>query len=98
MVVFVKSAPSNCKVVLTTSRRSRLHQVKSHSLRATSQLVFICKDGVSFVHTHSSSAHILKIVAVAGRSLTKEKRGACLVLVCLWCFGLSLGIVLAIYY
>jgi hypothetical protein len=52
MVVFVKSAPSNCKVVLATSRRSRLHQVKSRNPSATSQLAFICEDGVSFEHTH----------------------------------------------
>jgi hypothetical protein len=32
------------------------------------QLVFICQDGASLVHTHthSSNAHILKAVAVAG--------------------------------
>jgi hypothetical protein len=31
------------------------------------QLVFICEDGASLVHshTHSSSAHILKAVAIA---------------------------------
>jgi hypothetical protein len=53
MVVFVKSAPSNYKVVLATSRRSQLPQVKRHNPSATSQLVFICEDGVSFEHTHS---------------------------------------------
>jgi hypothetical protein len=63
MVVFVKSAPSNCKVVLATSRKSRLHQVKSHNPNTTSQLVFICEDGVSFEHTHHTqhcSAQVLE--------------------------------------
>jgi hypothetical protein len=33
------------------------------------QLVFICEDGASLTHshTHSSSVHILKEVAIAGR-------------------------------
>jgi hypothetical protein len=67
MVVFVKSAPSNCKVVLATSRRIRLHQVKSHNHSATSQLVFICEDGVSFEHTfHTSSAAMKKCAHLGG--------------------------------
>jgi hypothetical protein len=67
MVVFVKSDPSNCKVVLATSRRSRVHQVKSHNLSTTSQLVFICEDGVSFEHTqHTSSAAMKKCASFGG--------------------------------
>jgi hypothetical protein len=67
--VFVKSAPSNCKVVFSTSRRSRLHQVKSHNPSATSQLVFICEDGVLFEHTHhTSSAVIKKCVSLGGNA------------------------------
>jgi hypothetical protein len=66
-VIFVKSAPSNCKVVLSTSKRSRLHQVKSHNPSATSQLVFICEDGVSFEHTqHTSSATMNKCTSLGG--------------------------------
>jgi hypothetical protein len=84
MVVFVKSAPSNCKVVLATSRRSRLHQVKSHNPSATSQLVFICEDGVSFEHTHHTSSAAMKKcaslggVAAATGGDVKEGFGLCL--------------------
>ena len=57
MVVFVKSAHSKCKVVLATSRRSRLHQVKRHNLSATSQLVshnlYLYVRMVSHLYTHS---------------------------------------------
>jgi hypothetical protein len=76
MVVFVKSDPSNYKVVLATSRRSRPHQVKSHNPSALSHLYLYVRL-VSPLNTfaHSSSVHILKAVAVGGRSLTKEKRG-----------------------
>jgi hypothetical protein len=73
MVVFVKSAPSNCKVVLATSRRSRLHQVKSHNPSATSQLVFICEDGVSFEHTHHTSSATMKKCASLGGTATAAK-------------------------
>jgi hypothetical protein len=67
MVVFVNSASSDCKVVLATSRRSRLHQVKSHNPSATSQLVFICEDGVSFAYTHhTSSAAMNKCASLRG--------------------------------
>jgi hypothetical protein len=67
IVVFVKSAPSNYKVVLATSRRSRLNQVKRHNPSAISHLYLYVRL-VSHLHTltHSSSAHILKAVAVAG--------------------------------
>ena len=86
MVVFVKLAPSNCKVVLSISRRSRIHQVKSHNPSATSQLVFICEDGVSFEHTHHTISTAMKKCASLGRIATATggdvKEG----------FGLSLGI------
>jgi hypothetical protein len=67
IVVFVKSAPSNYKVVLATSRRSWLNQVKRHNPSAISHLYLYVRL-VSHLHTltHSSSAHILKEVAVAG--------------------------------
>jgi hypothetical protein len=67
IVVFVKSAPSNYKVVLATSRRSRLNQVKRHNPSTISHLYLYVRL-VSHLHTltHSSSVHILKTVAVAG--------------------------------
>jgi hypothetical protein len=86
MVVFVKSAPSNSKMVLATSRRIRLHQVKIHNPSATSQLVFICEDGVSFEYTrHTISAAMKKCASLGGVAVAiggdvKEA------------FGLSLGI------
>jgi hypothetical protein len=73
MVVFLKSAPSVYKVVLTTSRRSQPYHVKRHNPSASSTSIgnlgppqLVC-DGASLTHshTHSSSAHILKAVAVA---------------------------------
>jgi hypothetical protein len=69
IVVFVKSAPSNYKVVLATSKRSRLNQVKRHNPSAISHLYLYVRL-VSHFHTltHSFSAHILKAVAVAGLS------------------------------
>jgi hypothetical protein len=86
MVVFVKLAPSNYKVVLATSQRSRLHQVKSHNPSVTSQLVFICEDGVSFEYTHhTSSAAMKKCTSLGGTATAAKcdvKEG----------FGLSLGI------
>jgi hypothetical protein len=86
MVVFVKSAPSNCKVVLVITRRSWLHQVKSHNPSATSQLVFVCEDGVSFEHTHYTSSVAMKKCASLGGIVVATggdvKEG----------FGLSLGI------
>jgi hypothetical protein len=61
------------KVVLATSRRSRLHQVKSHNPSATSQLVFICEDDVSFVHTHhTSSAAMKKCASLGGTSIATK--------------------------
>ena len=70
MVVFVKSPPSNCKVVLATSRRSRLHQVKRHNPSATSQIVFICEVGASFGYTdHTSSATMKKCVSLGGTTI-----------------------------
>jgi hypothetical protein len=60
MVVFVKATSSNCKVVLATSRRSWIHQVKSHNPSATSQHVFICEDGASFGHTHHINSTTMK--------------------------------------
>ena len=65
MVVFVKSAPRDYKVILTTLGRSRPYKVKRHNPN-TSSLVFISEDGASFVHslTHTSSAHLLKEVAL----------------------------------
>ena len=96
MVVFVKSAPSNCKVVLATSRRSRLHQVKSHNPSATSQLVFICEDGVSFGHTdHTSSAAMMKCASPRGTATAAKcdiKEGSWFVswyLLVKWCTILS---------
>jgi hypothetical protein len=67
IVVFVKSAPSNYKVVLATSRRSRLNQVKRHNPSAISHLYLYVRL-VSHLHTLTqlSSAHILKEVEVAG--------------------------------
>ena len=67
IVVFVKSAPSNYKVVLATSMRIRLNQVKRHNPRTISH-VYLYVMLVSHLHTltHSSSAHILKAVAVVG--------------------------------
>jgi hypothetical protein len=67
MVVFLNSAPSYYKVVLDTSRRSRLHQVKSHNPSTISHLYLYVKL-VSHLHTltHSSSVHILKEVVIAG--------------------------------
>jgi hypothetical protein len=62
MVVFVKSAPSNCKVVLATSKRSRLNQVKSHNPSTTSQLVLICEDGVSFEHIHHTQLYSAQVL------------------------------------
>ena len=86
MVVFVKSVPSNCKVVLATSRRICLHQVKRNNPSSTSQLVFICEDGVSFEHTHhTSSAAMKKCTSLRGTATAAKcdvKEG----------FGLSLGI------
>jgi hypothetical protein len=67
MVVFVNLAPSNCKVALATSRRIWLHQVKSRNTNATSQLVFICEDGVSFEHTHHTSTIAMKKCESLGR-------------------------------
>jgi phosphoglycerol transferase MdoB-like AlkP superfamily enzyme len=66
IVVFVNSAPSNYKVVLATFRRSHLNQVKRHNPIAISHLYLYVRL-VSHLHslTHSSSAHILKVVAVA---------------------------------
>jgi hypothetical protein len=41
--------------------------VKSHNPSATSQLVFICEDGVSFEHTHhTSSATMNKCASLGG--------------------------------
>ena len=74
MVVFLKSAPSNCKVVLATSRRSWLHQVKSHNPNTTSQIVFICENGVSlntFI-TLAQQCASLEGVVVATRDDVKE--------------------------
>jgi hypothetical protein len=69
MVVFVNSASNNCKVVLATSRRSRLQQVKSHNPRATSQILFICEYGVSIEHSHhTSSAAMKKCLSLGGTS------------------------------
>jgi hypothetical protein len=82
MVVFVKSTPSNCKVVLATSRRSRLHQVNSHNPSTTSLLVFICEDGVSFGHTPYSSLQCASLGGEAATTGGDVKEG----------FGLSLGI------
>jgi hypothetical protein len=67
IIVFVKSAPSNYKVVLATSKRSLLNQVKRHNPSTISHLYLYVRL-VSHLHTltHSSSAHILKAVAVAG--------------------------------
>jgi hypothetical protein len=65
IVVFVKSAPRNYKVVLATSRRSLLNQVKRHNPSAIPHLNLYVRL-VSHLHTHSSSAHILKAIAVAG--------------------------------
>jgi hypothetical protein len=67
IAVFVKSTPSNYKVVLATSKRSRLDQVKGHNPSAISHLYLYVRL-VSHLHTltHSSSAHISKAVAVAG--------------------------------
>jgi hypothetical protein len=73
VVVFVKSAPSNCKVVLATSRRSRIHQVKSYNPSTTSQLVFICDDDVSFEHTHYTSSAAMKKCASLGGSTIAAK-------------------------
>jgi hypothetical protein len=73
MVVFVKSAPSNCKVVLSISRRSRLHRVKSHNPSATSQLVFMCEDGISFEHTQHTSSATMKKCANLGGTATAAK-------------------------
>jgi hypothetical protein len=67
MVVFVKSTPSIYKVVLATSRRSQLHQVKRHNHSAISHLyLYVRLVSHLHTHTHSSSAHILKAVTVAG--------------------------------
>jgi hypothetical protein len=67
IVIFVKSGPSNYKVVLATSRRSRLNQVNRHNTSAISHLYLYVRL-VSHLHTltHSFSVHILKAVAVAG--------------------------------
>jgi hypothetical protein len=67
IVVFVKSSPSNYKVVLATSRRSRLNEVKRHNPSAISHLYLYVRL-VSHLHTltHSSSAHILKAFVVVG--------------------------------
>jgi hypothetical protein len=75
MVVFVKLAPCKCKVVLATSRRSRLHP------STTSQLVFICEDGVSFEYTtHTSSAAMKKCTSLGGVAVATGggvKEGSC---------------------
>jgi hypothetical protein len=73
MVVFVNSPPSNCKLVLATFRRSQLHRVKSHNPSATSQLVFICEDGVSFEHTHHTSSVAMKKCVSLGGTATATK-------------------------
>ena len=54
-------------MVLATSRRSRLNQVKRHNPSAISHLYLYVRL-VSHLHTltHSSSMHILKAVVVAG--------------------------------
>jgi hypothetical protein len=73
MAIFIKSSPSNCKVVLATSRRSRLHQVKSHNPSVTSQLAFICEDGVSFEHIHQPSyATMNKCVRLGGTAIAAK--------------------------
>jgi hypothetical protein len=73
MVVFVNSTPSKCKVVLATSRRSRLQELKSHNPSTTSQLLFICEDGVSFEHTHHTSSGAMKKCAILGGTTTTTK-------------------------
>jgi hypothetical protein len=67
IVVFVKSAPSNYKVLLSTSRRGHLNQVKRHNPSAISH-VYLYVRLVSHLHTltHSSSVHIVKTVVVTG--------------------------------
>ena len=67
VTVFVKLAPSNYKVVLATSRRSQFNQVIRHNPNAISHLYLYVRL-VSHLHTltHSSSAHILKAIAVVG--------------------------------
>jgi hypothetical protein len=67
IVVFVKLDPSNYKVVLATSRRSRLNQVKRHNPSTISHLyLYVRLVSHLYTLTHSSSVHILKAVVVAG--------------------------------
>ena len=66
MAVFVKLAPNNWKVILATSRRIWLHQVKRHNPSATSQLAFICEDDVSFEHTHHTISPAMKKCEILG--------------------------------
>jgi hypothetical protein len=67
IVVFIKSTPSNYKVVLTTSRRSRLNQVKRHNPSTISHLyLYVRLVSHLYTLTHSFSEHISKVVAVAG--------------------------------
>jgi hypothetical protein len=84
MMVFVSSAPSNCKMVLAISRRIQLHQVKSHNPSATSQLVFICEDGVSFENTQHTSSVAMKKHASLGGVVIAAKEGSWYFLV-KWC-------------
>jgi hypothetical protein len=44
--------------------------VKSHNPSTTSQLVFICEDGVSFEHTHHTSFATMKTCARLGGTAT----------------------------
>jgi hypothetical protein len=67
IVVFEKSTPSNYKVILATSRRSRLNQEKRHNPSTISHLYLYVRL-VSYLHslTHSSKKHLLKEVLVPG--------------------------------
>jgi hypothetical protein len=44
--------------------------VKSHNPSTTSQLVFVCEDGVAFEHTHHTSSTSMKKCASLGGTTT----------------------------
>ena len=96
IVAFVNSSPRVYKVVLTTLGRSQPYLVKKHNPSSSSTGIYKWGWCLTCSFTHS----LIQCTYLEGicRCSRKEKRSACSVLVYSWCFRLSLGIVLVIYY